>query len=125
MWEHGILDVSLKGSGNLSAKQYYAVIHSSDLLVVIATANADVCGILQNQPTTGEEAVIRVLGMSLHIANEVINRMTQVTSTSAGKGEEVDAASEFYYGLAYTASGAQNDLFTLMLSFGVSHASDA
>jgi len=59
----GILDKTCIAGEDLRNYQYYAVYLSADNTVsVCTTSHVDAIGILQNDPNTGEEAVVRVLG---------------------------------------------------------------
>ena len=128
----GGIDVTYKCTTDLSAKQYYAVALSANHTVGLAGANAKVVGILQNKPngTLGESAVVRVIGLTKHVVGEASLTVGDVlTSTAAGKGEQVDAAGEWAYGVV-TDSGdntvADGDILTIQLIGGAAAvASDA
>lgn len=121
------IDVSFVAGGDLSSSQYYAVKMdtSNPFKVVIADANAKVIGVLQNKPASGETAVVRVAGVSKHVMGEA--SMTPgdlLTATSAGKGEQVDAAGEFSYGMLLCNADA-DDTATILVYQSIAHASDA
>ena len=61
---------SLVAENDLSAAQYKVVEQSSDSQVDLCDGAADhPLGILQNAPTAGQEARVRVLGLSLGVAD--------------------------------------------------------
>ncbi len=121
------IDLTFKAARDLSSYQYCCVYLSAADTVDYGASNGRVIGILQNKPdTAGDSAIVRVAGVSKHKVNEVVDRGTMITaSASAGLGEEVDAASEWFYAIALQASAAQNDIITVLLTFGDSYASDA
>ena len=57
-------------SADLSAKQFHFVVLASATQVNVATAitNAPI-GILQNAPTSGQQAIVRIFGMSKVVAD--------------------------------------------------------
>lgn len=66
------VDLPFTASGNLTAKQYYFMKCAVDARKVLTSTAASApmpIGILQNDPNTGEEATIRMLGSSKVIAN--------------------------------------------------------
>tara|TARA_R100001530_G_scaffold131617_2_gene103416 strand:+ start:73 stop:459 length:387 start_codon:yes stop_codon:yes gene_type:complete len=121
------IDVSFEATATLATSQYLAVKldASNPFKVVIADANAKVVGILQNKPAAGETAIVRVAGVSKHVMGEA--SMTPgdlVTATSAGKGEQVDAAGEFSYGMLLSNADA-DDVASILVYQSIAHASDA
>ena len=127
----GGIDVTYKCTTDLSAKQFYAVALSANHTVGLAGENAKVVGILQNKPngTLGESAVVRIIGLSKHVVAEALTVGDVLTSTDAGKGEQVDGPGEWAYGVV-TDSGdntvADGDILTIQLIGGAAAvASDA
>ena len=127
----GGIDVTYKCTTDLSAKQFYAVALSANHTVGLAGENAKVVGILQNKPngTLGESAVVRIMGLSKHVVAEALTVGELLTSSTHGKGEQVDAAGEWCYGIV-TDSGdntvADGDVITIQLTGGIdAQASDA
>jgi|SRR5229473_6726651 len=58
-------DESFKANADLSAKQWYAVKLTAADTVDMASAATDLCvGILQNKPTSGHAAEVRILGIT-------------------------------------------------------------
>lgn len=120
-----VKDLTFIAAADLSAKQYYAVYLSAANSVDVSGANGKVIGILQNKPTAGQEAVVRSIGVSKHIVNEEMAVGKFITAVNGGKGEIVDAAGEFCYGIALEAATAQNDIIAIQLTHFTAHASDA
>ena len=59
--------ISIEAGSDLSAKQYIAIVETSDKAEV-AGANTGI-GILQNDPVAGQPATVRILGESFAQAN--------------------------------------------------------
>ena len=121
------IDLTFKATSAIT--QYYAVMMdtSNSGQVVVATANAKVIGICQNAPSAGENASVRVFGRSLHVTGEAsLTCGDLLTSTSAGTGEQADAAGEYCYGiLLRDASGSGTTAEVFVNSVGTAQASDA
>ncbi len=67
MSDNAVIDISVVAGADLSSYRYYPVTITTGE-AQLAGAN-DACGILQNDPKTGEAASIRVFGISLACAN--------------------------------------------------------
>ncbi len=124
---HYGLDKTFKAYADLSSYQYHFVSLSSAGIVNLSSANGRTIGILQNMPdAAGEQAIVRVLGVSKLVSGEAIERGTMITSTSAGHGEEADAASEWVSAIALeTSSATDGDFMTVLIRRFDSYASDA
>ena len=122
---HYGLEITRDANADLSANQYYFVKLIDDDTCDLAGANERAIGVLQDKPAEGEACAIRVTGTTICIAAEAIAVGKKVTPTAAGKGEVVDAAGEWYGGIALTAAAADGDEFELLLHPGDSVASDA
>ena len=69
-----VLDITLEAAADLSAKQFHFVKVSAANKVDVCTAITDApIGVLQNKPTSGQAANIRVLGISKLSANAAIS----------------------------------------------------
>ncbi len=87
-YNYGI-DLPFSASGDLTAKQYYFVTHASAAKRVQASTGASnpaPIGVLQNDPRTGEEATVRVWGVSKVVADAdtAIGYGDYLTSGSTG-----------------------------------------
>lgn len=85
-FEEGIVPRSAEAGADLSTKQYYGVkINASGLAVLCAAAGEYCYGVLQNDPTSGKQATIAVLGITKAIAGGVINPGARVAVDANGK----------------------------------------
>jgi len=114
----GVLDITLKAAVNLSAKQYYLVkLHSTEGEVTLCAATTDIIlGVLQNKPTTGQAAVVRVLGTTKvknGATSVAINAM--VTSSLAGKAITAATDKNWVVGIMMETAAA-DDIAEMMLS---------
>ena len=63
--EHSIYDETYQGYGDLRSNQFYTVeFQAAKIVQRCSSTVAVVCGILQNNPNSGESAVVRHLGKS-------------------------------------------------------------
>lgn len=113
----GVQDLTFKASADLRLKQYYLVYMDAADSVNVCGANGKAIGVLQNEPNTGEAAVVRVLGTSKVISHDGsgIAVGDYLTSDANGKAEEVDADKEFCIGMALEASGADDDIIEMLI----------
>ena len=124
--KNAVLTLSFKAAADLSSKQYYLVKLASDTTVNVSGANERAIGVLLNKPESGEEAIVGVIGVFPVVAAEAIDRGTMLTSTAAGKAEEVDAAGEWTPAIALEAASADGDIIRALFGvFTKSPASDA
>jgi hypothetical protein len=69
------IDVTFKAGANLSTHQYKVVYLSAANTVTILSAATDLgIGILQNAPTSGQDAVVRIIGISKCITGGDVTR---------------------------------------------------
>ncbi len=113
-----------KAGEDMSDKQFYLVYLSAADTVSLCTENGKAIGILQNEPESGEEAVVAVSGISKFHAAETVAIGKYVTSTSAGKGEVVDAAGEHAVGMCVEAADA-DEIGALSISLFTAYADDS
>jgi hypothetical protein len=86
-------DISLNAAADLSAKQFQAVVVDSNGKAALAGAGAQAIGILQNKPTSGQAAAVRVLGISKMLCGGSFNAGDLVSCDSNGKAVKYTAAS--------------------------------
>ena len=110
---------TLTAAADLSAKQYYFVKLASATTVNVCTATTDrAIGILQNDPESGEQAVVRIFGISKVVADGTI-AFNNVIGTSADS--QADAivpgtdTSVVTLGIAIQAASA-GETFTMFLN---------
>jgi hypothetical protein len=123
----GAVDVSLEAGEDLSSKQYFAVTRDGTTgKAEVSGANAKSLGILQNKPTSGDIALVRVSGVSNALINETagVTFGKFLTPTATGDLEICDAAGEEYIAKALGAY-ADNDIAEVLVTHGEVEASDA
>jgi hypothetical protein len=110
---------TLTAAADLSSKQYYFVKLASATTVNVCTATTDrAIGILQNDPTSGQSAVVRIFGISKVVADGTI-AFNNVIGTSADS--QADAivpgtdTSVTTLGVAIQAASA-GETFTMFLN---------
>ena len=99
---------------DLSSSQYLAVQVATDGDIEVAATDGAAIGILQNEPTEGQAAAIRVAGVSKAVAGAAIGALDPV---AAGTGGKIETASggQLMLGVALTAAGADNDVITILI----------
>ena len=106
-------------SADLSAKQFYIVKMSGDNTVTVCAAVTDVpIGVLQNKPASGEQAVVRVFGMSKVSADATLAAGNIIGSSADGQAQPVTQGSEtpvYNIGQAVTG-GAAGTLQTALIT---------
>ena len=82
-----VIDVTFIAENDLSAKQYHFVEVSAENKVDVCDGVTDVAvGILQNDPTAGKAAHVRILGLSKLSANEALSVGDLVGASADGQG---------------------------------------
>lgn len=101
---------------DLSAKQYCFVKMSAANTVVICAAITDIpIGVLQNAPTSGQEAEVLVAGISKVKAGGVITVPSLIGTDASGLADAIAAGTDttvYVAGQVITAAGAANDIIT-------------
>ena len=110
---------TLTAAADLSAKQYHFVKLASATTVNVCTATTDrAIGILQNDPTSGQQAIVQIFGISKVVADGTI-AFNNVIGTSADS--QADAivpgtdTSVVTLGIAIQAASA-SETFTMFLN---------
>ena len=118
----GILDKTFIAGEDLTSAQYYFVYISADQTVSLCTtSHLDAIGVLQNDPNTGEEAVVRVLGTSKIKCGDTIAFGTRVISTTAGKADglgTLSATEQIVLGITLEAAVDGDIAEILLLPYG-------
>lgn len=106
-------------SADLSAKQFYIVKMSGDNTVTVCAAVTDVpIGVLQNTPASGEQAVVRVAGVSKVSADATLAAGDIIGSSADGQAQPVVQGTEttvYNVGQALTG-GAAGTLQTALIN---------
>lgn len=116
-----VMDVSYLAAEDLSSDQYKFVVLTSSGTVRRPDSELEVpLGILQNDPASGEVAVVRIHGISKLSASKALAigtfvKAEYVSASDAGKGKRVTANPEYARGIVLEASGAEDDVASVLL----------
>ena len=112
--------VTLVAGADLSALQYRFVKLNSSGEAVTCAANTDrPIGVLQNAPTSGQEAEILVVGGTKLVAGEAIAEGAVLSTTSVGKADSITvgtATTQFILGTALTEVAADAEILTAVIN---------
>lgn len=114
-------DITFLAAEDLSGQQYRFVVQAADGTVRMADSAAEIpVGILQNAPTAGEQAVVRIYGASKLVMNDAVAIATQVknefvSGADTGKGAAAAADGDYARGLVIRATGAEDDVGAVLL----------
>lgn len=111
--------VTLVAGADLSAEQYkFVKLNSSGQAVVCAAITDRPIGILQNAPTSGQEAEVLVVGGSKLKAGGSITEGAMLGITSTGTGKAIVAGTDttqYTLGTALT-EGASGEIITVVIA---------
>jgi hypothetical protein len=114
------LKITLPAGADLSTKQYYFVkVNSSGNAVLCAAATDAPIGVLQNNPISGAEASIVVVGGTKLVAGAAIAAGIKIGTDSAGKADAKVAGTdttEYTVGQVLLASAADADVITAVIN---------
>lgn len=86
---------TVTASADLSAKQYYIVKMSGDNTVTVCAAVTDVpFGVLQNNPASGEQAIVRTFGRSKISADATLAAGDIIGTSADGQAQPVVQGTE-------------------------------
>lgn len=112
--------ITLPAGGDLSSSQYYFVkVNSSGQAVLCSAATDKPIGVLQNDPASGEEASIVVVGGTKLVTNAACDEGTVVGTASSGKGAPYVAGTDttkYIVGSVILASGADGEIATVIVN---------
>lgn len=117
-----VLDFSFEAAEDLSSYQYQFIkINTSGKARLLDSAVELPDGVLQNAPASGEEANVRMLGISKIVTNGALDegtfiRAEFVSTSDAGKAQDCTEDKEFTMGRVVLASGAEDDLASVFLA---------
>jgi hypothetical protein len=110
---------TLTAAGDLSGKQFYFVKLASATTVNVCTAITDLpIGILQNDPESGEQAVVRIFGISKASADGTITAARWIGTSSDSQAAGITPGSDttvYVMGQAIQAASA-GETFTMFLN---------
>ncbi len=105
---------------DLSSKQYTFVKLNSSGEVVAAAAATDIpIGVLQNNPTSGTEASVTIVGGTKIVAGAAIGEGALVGTSSTGKAVALTAGTDttkYVVGTLLTESGADGDIVSAVVN---------
>lgn len=111
-YEISVMDYSWPANADLSAKQFYGMQLTTTETVDIADATVRCVGVLQNAPTTGQAASIRMVGITRAIVDgsgTAIVVMDALAPNASGILVKSTADNDEIIGYALQASTAAND----------------
>ncbi len=112
--------VTLVAAADLSAKQYTFVKLNSSGQVAAAAAATDIpIGVLQNAPTSGQEAEVLVVGGTKLVAGAAIGEGALVGTSATGKAAALVAGTDttkYVVGTLLTEAGADGDVVTAVIN---------
>lgn len=110
----------LTASADLSAKQYYFVKMSGNKTVTVCAAATDKpVGVLQNKPTSGQEAEVCGIGVTKVSSDAALTAGTLIGTSSDGQADAKTPGTdttEYTVGQVLMASGAANELATALVN---------
>lgn len=117
--------VTLVAGADLSAAQYkFVKLNASGQAVVCSGATDLPIGVLQNDPASGAEAEVLVVGGTKIIAGAAIGEGAQIGTSAAGKAVALTAGSDttkYVAGALLTESGADGDIVTAVINCANPH----
>jgi len=112
--------VTLVAGADLSTKQYTFVKLDSSGQAVAAAAATDIpVGVLQNAPTSGQEAEVLIVGGTKIVAGAAIGEGALVGTSSAGKAVALTAGTDttkYVVGTLLTESAADGNIVTAVVN---------
>lgn len=117
-----VLDFSFKAAEDLSSYQYHFVkVDTNGQVRLLDSGDELPDGVLQNAPASGEEATVRILGISKVVANAGLNEGVFVkaefaSASDCGKAADASSTASLTMGRVVCASGAENDLCSVILT---------
>jgi len=112
--------ITLVAAADLSALQYHFVKLDSAGKAAAVTAITDrPIGVLQNAPTSGQEAEVLVTGGTKLVASEAITEGAIVSTSAAGRGDSIAAGTndtQFILGTALTEVAANGEILTAVVN---------
>lgn len=119
------LRITLPAGADLSAKQYYFVkVNTSGQAVLCSGATDKPIGVLQNTPTSGQEAAIVVVGGTKVVSSASIDEGALIGTNADGKADAKTPGSdttEYVVGSVILAAGADNEILTAVVNCANPH----
>lgn len=113
------MDITCTAGADLSAKQFYFVKLSADDTVVVCAAATDIpIGVLQNKPTSGQAALVRVIGKTKVSADAALTYGQLIGTSGDGQADPKTAGSdttEYICGRVLNGVANANELASAMV----------
>ena len=104
-------------SGDLSASQYrFVKLSTTDLVVVCSGATDIPIGVLQNAPTSGQEAEILIIGGTKVEAGEALAIGDALGIVANGRGAAANITTEYTLGTVLSTAGAAGEIVTAVIN---------
>lgn len=125
------VDITAVASTGLTGNQFYLVRSTgvdstysagnlTCLLAIGSTGSASsVKGVLQNDPDTGQAAIVRVLGSTKVVAGAAISVGDLLSVSTGGTATVADTTGEWFWGKAESASTAAGQIISARIFGGV------
>ena len=114
------LKITAIAGADLSSKQYRFVKMSADNTVVVCAGATDApIGVLQNNPISGAEASVLVVGGTKLVASAAIAAGIKIGTDANGKADAKVAGTdttEYTVGVVIQSSGADADILTAVIN---------
>ena len=115
-----VCDESFKAGADLSAKQYYFLrVGAADSAVVVCDGATDIpIGVLQNAPTSGQTAMVRIWGLSKVNADEALTIGWLVGPSADGQADRKIPGTDTTHhigGLVTRATGAAGEIGEILV----------
>ena len=118
---------SIVATGSLATSQYKIVKFGSTAgTVKVGAAGTDNCiGVLQNDPASGEAALVAVAGVCRVLAEASVSAGDLCASSSTGRAKATTTQGDNVVGIAAEASSSAGDYITLILTPGATYVGAA
>lgn len=114
--ENAILSKTFTAGADLSSLQYrFVKLSAADTVTVCGNGEVPI-GILQNDPESGEQANVMVMGISNLAVHAATSRNDKLGSQANGRGVAVTADTNTYNAVALEAATAQDDEIKVLLT---------
>lgn len=117
--------ITLPAGADLSTKQYYLVkVNTSGQAVVCSGATDRPIGVLQNNPVSGGEASVLVVGGTKIVASASLDEGVLIGTNASGKADAKTPGTdttEYVIGTVILAAGADNEIATAVVNCSNPH----
>ncbi len=114
------IDISMKAGADLSAKQYYFVKLTANPgeCDVCAAATDKAIGVLQNDPTSGQPALVRIFGRTKVVGDAALSVADFIGTSADGQADAKTPGTdttEYVLGIVIKANAAAGDIAEAIL----------